>query len=424
MALREIVLKELVRRRVAGALRERASIDRALPSAAPAQARELLARRASIATSLELAMREVASVLPPFEIAMRIEAAVAHVLGQLGGALGPALQPVLLELEAIAERIEAIWAPGVDLPALAERLAEPEAPRQSSSAGAPPQEHPQLGWAPIGEAELLDRTVAALGSSVATLKERARREEGERDGAIARLVAARSASGTFASLLGANQEERREIEARARELMREAIEAGHAYEEVRYAIARALAAAPPIRLALAARAAAAVGPLAADDLAVVIGPRGGFELRNLGGQRALFLAAMADLRHACDEVFPGLAEIAAGGRSALLDLASAERAAALGPYRGDASNGEGAAEPEPDSTLVTMLDAAGAPAVVGRALAHATMLGFLRSSVPVAVREPGFGLKRARAVRRIGDSSLVRRPVRNSPTSPETILLM
>lgn len=390
VSLRETILEALSAH--GAALRERDALDRRIaaasaeiapaalgwdvPPARPTDAawrlEALLAERSRLDASLAGALRAVAASSVPFEIALRVETVVAATRTDdaIGLDRGGPSETVGLELDAIAARVLEVWAPGFDAEALAATFAAGASAVRREVA--PPREHATLGWAPVQPDELLARTAAALdGTAFITLTEVARREAAEAEDVAARLAAAEAQVPAMASMLGIGHDAIHRAAELARLLDKEQFEANAAFETAWFAILRAGAVSPPLRLHLALRGASALLGSDGRDLGHALRLDGSLELRRGRVRRALFIAALAEVRAACEAAFPGLGAVASGARGSAEIL----HAAASGPYR--QAGGTAEAGRRPLSSLAGLLDAAGAPAVVARALSHAVVIGVL-----------------------------------------------
>ncbi len=295
---RQAVLRALARRGVASALRERDAIDRELVAAAtaleppalawngpPAQVpvgareriAELQARRAAVAGRLEVAFAEVAREVPPFEIAGRVEAIIDRALRDpcVGRVVPPEGDALPREIEGVAWRVIALFAPGTEVAALAARA-------------------------------LADPAFTALRAA-------AQREVAEARAVATQLSEAEDAVPTFGEMYGGGREERRRVNELARVLSAEQAEANQAFESAWLALVRAVEVKPALRVHTALLAAGAVLRSEGHTDLVVATAAGSTHVLRGAQRRVMFLAALADLRHACDRAFPGLGVIASGG---------------------------------------------------------------------------------------------------------------
>lgn len=400
--LRGVVLRALVARGVGAALREREALDReraallaqlapgpvawdaAASGRRPDAHRRLAAidgRRHALSEGLGRAFVEVATECPPFEIVTRVEALADLALRETSTGLAPggAADALAEELDALAWRVAELWAPGYDPDAVAAAFADRSIWSRAQPDLGPPTEDERLGWAPVGLGEVLARAAtSAAGHAFVALCASATQEAAEADAVAARLEEARGEVSSLAAMVGRGMEDRRRVDVLTHRLTQERHEAKAAFEAAWHAALRAAEVTPPLAIHGALRAAAAILQVAGEVSAPVVGPDGSVRLATSPCGRALVLAALADVRAACDRAFPGLGILAGGGPGALRVFAAAERS--QGPYRGQPAP-EAAVEPggaaAHERALVSILDGPGAPAEIARALGHGTALAAL-----------------------------------------------
>ncbi len=201
-----------------------------------------------------------------------------------------------IELDAVANDLAAVWAPGVNLSVVARRLAD-DAARQAVRGKRldPPAEHWKFGWAPLSETELFKRVGQALdaGDDLGAAAAALAREQLESVTAAHELQRA-AASGTSGA---------QDLERLRASLAREEGESQWAEEWVRLAVRRAFAVHPVLRLHNALRsAAAAARAVGAASVADESAPAPAAPLR------VVLLACLLDVRRASDAAFPEVRE--------------------------------------------------------------------------------------------------------------------
>lgn len=332
----------------------------------------------------EVASQHSWAACPPLEIAQRVEAVIARVLGQPGfGRLGQDAE-VADELEAIAERVLGLWAPDVDTRAVAQALLGGQ---KAPPMGAP-RRHPQLGWAPIGADELMARAGQALASHGA-LAITLERETAEYRAMTAQLEAARAAV-TFGDVIVPGRGERERAVAWFEEAVsKEQREMIAAEESLLVAVERAIGAYPPMMVHVMAECAAGAFRAGAARYEDAIDPyTGALISRPAAYLRAFALAALHELRRATEGTFEGLPQLVSGrgGERDARDLERAARRGAVGPYRQEGSQDEAPAMPAPqthdsEQAFFDDLERWQVRPLVWRALSHATMLTVLEAEL-------------------------------------------
>jgi len=290
-----------------------------------AEAPLLAAERAGF----DAGLRGVWTECPPLEIAHRVELIIARALADETIARGSMDDAsVAAELAALSARVLAIWAPGVDLRALATRLYD-ASERDDVLARAPgaPHEHDTLGWSPVDGDELYALAARVIETSMASLGRR------------------------FAPELD---------------------------EEAAYAVEVAVRAHPAIAIHVAARTACGV-------LACWTSPgeptihrvAGDLVWQSAAYVRALFLASLVELRRAVATAFPGFPELA-GHRSETATRALRAATLGQGVYRVPAPPSEepatAARPPTEEEELFAELERSGLRGTLARALPHATLV--------------------------------------------------
>lgn len=353
---------------------------------------ETVARRAldEASVAVERAVAAAVEELPVLGVATRVERLVARSLADPSLGLGGAGdEAAARELTSIADDVGALWVPGIDARAVLEAVADDD--RRAAAAAVAlgePRRDPRLGWAPITPDELIARAAGALRSTAfATLRASLHREASEHAALASRLRELRRSAGTLEVMTGRNLDAHHAALAVEAALPREHAELVAAFESFDHALLAALGAFPPMRLALAAQRAAGVLEARLHVAEPWLDAGGAMVLAPSPRYRALFLAALGDLRTALDQVLPGVGALV-GGRGGARDAADLARAVEVraaardaGPYR---QRGSAAEEPpapsrpaDLDARIASALDALGLAARRDRALAHAAMIASL-----------------------------------------------
>ncbi len=375
---------------------ERAAFFRASPEEVRASdlgARRDAAQEALVAATAasERAVAAASAELPVLALATRVERVVARAVADRAiGLCGGGDAVLAIELESIADAIATTWVPDLDPAAVLAALADDRV-REAAAATASgaPRPDPRLGWAPIQSGELVSRSAASLATgSFGSLRASLHREAGEHAALASRLRELRKSAGTLAVMTGQNLEAHHAAIAIEAQLPREHAELVLAFESFDHALLEALAAFPPMRLALACQRAAGVLHARLHAVEMSLDASGAACRTPSPRFRALFLAALVDLRRVLDATLPGLGALVAarGGARDVEDLAravQAQTAPDAGPYR-RAGVAENDAPPPPPPTqaaleaqLAVTFDRLGLPARRDRGLAHAVMLASL-----------------------------------------------
>lgn len=305
---------------------------------------------------------------PPIEIAHRVERIIARAVSG---------EPDVVELDALAERVVALWAPGIDLAAIAKALLDGA---QGAMVGRDP--HPSLGFHPVDHDELLARSARALASTgYANARAALDREAAEYAAASAQLEQARHAVPLVEMVMaGPRTQAVLWYEAALSKEQQDLIAAS---ESMLHAIERAIASYPPLAIHAAAAAAAASLRAQAWHREPILTADGVLMWMAAGDMRAIYLAALVELRRATEEAFPGLLALV-GSR------APDKPDKARGPYRERAADSEAEPEAAPrtmETVLFTEIERRGLRALLSRAVAHGTLLGALDAAHPIGLTE-------------------------------------
>ncbi|MEZ4336106.1 MAG: hypothetical protein R3B82_05715 [Sandaracinaceae bacterium] len=291
------------------------------------------AERAALARAREArdeAVKACAAEAPPIGVVHAIAQATEALLrDRAAGRFVADGVPHATHLDAIATHVLDVWAPGVDLAGLVDRLHY--APLGPTTAPGPIATHPVLAWAPVAEAELLARAAHALveGGELAAAREALHGTRHRMDGLIAALADAEKRVDWVDRLMpGVNSPEEQDRNDYAGALGAERHAHLTAIERSYLAVVQALSRHPAIWIALACRAAAAALRAAGGAEERVLEPDGHLVAAPSPYARAVALAALVEARRACDAAFRGLS-----GSIWPRSSAPAPRGADAGPYR-------------------------------------------------------------------------------------------
>ncbi|MFO0553431.1 MAG: hypothetical protein U0271_33925 [Polyangiaceae bacterium] len=370
----ELALADLAQKRAHAGLKvsrwDRAVFFHTTPDEAQLEALVAAERAAEHALASAVAAFDAALracwVYPPIEIVHRVEWAIGEVLSNRAvGRDVDANRAVADTLEGIADRVIALWAPNVDLAALAAQLNDDAARRAAAQRDpGPPPLDANLGWALIDGAQLFARVARALEGSRAFADARARL-----DPEWAQYRAATAALESADARVTARDELTRgeglhEGEARLR---REASERAYAslcdvVDELRLAVVRAFGAHPVMRVHFALLGAASAA--------------------RANAARAILLACLVEVRRACEEAFVDIPnQVWPRGREKL------SGPPAHSPYRSQGASLEESAAPEPVDaraafrarlSFFAAVEESRARTILTFAVASASVLGLLR----------------------------------------------
>lgn len=338
------------------------------------------------AGSLEAGARE----LPPLDIAHRIERCIA--MARLDGGVGfgtDADDAIARDLEALADRVVEIWAPGLDIDGVVRTLIEPaRAAEAAARLAGPLREDDRLGWAADVPDAVEARAARAIQRpEIEAVRGRVTREAAEHAAATARVRSLREKRSVLRELAGGGHEEARLLKDAERSAAIEQDELTNAWETLYDAIDDAVATAlPPLRIARHALAAAGVLRARLTSWDIVLGPLSpdrqltAFQRSRSVRPRALLFAALRHLCRAYEATFPGVGALVGLGRTGDPPQPTA---ATGGPYRAPAAKEETAGGPRGDDLLAAVIQRARAEGLdvhLRTLLAHGALLGAIARS--------------------------------------------
>jgi hypothetical protein len=326
------------------------------------------------------AMESAAADYPPLEVVYRTAHAIHEARADREvGRETKASEAMADRLEAIGERLLALWAPDVSIAELCGWLADDTARRGAAAVDPGPlQSHATLGWAPMDARELSIRVARALEASPTFHQAQItlQREKYEFAQIAEQLRIAQEAVTWGDKLVPGKSQEQQVVAQLEQHETRETLEVVSALERHHLEIARAFAVHPVMWLHLALLGAAAcLRALPPRDEQVLGGDGELRKMRARTGRAALF-ACLVEVRRAADHAFAGVFAMVWPRRDQPATLLDSER----GPYR---QRGAVAAEPEvprerhPDEDFYAVLEKAQLRAVMGRVVTAATMIALL-----------------------------------------------
>ena len=326
------------------------------------------------------AMESAGTRYPPLEIVFRIAHATHDARAEQGVGCDLAANEAMAErLEAIADRVLAIWAPGVSVAQVAGWLADDRARREAAAVDVGPlREDAALGWAVMDARELSFRVARALEASdsfrqtTATLA----RERWEVAAILEQLRVAREQVSWADKVVPGRSPEEQMVAQLEQQKLEESLQAAWALELHHLELARGFAVHPLMWLHLALLGAASCLRSPQPGEEQVLGGDGELRVTRARAGRAVFFACMVEVRRAADRAFPGVFDMVwplPGRASTIVD-------AHRGPYRQRASVTalpEANAGRSPEQDFFATLEQARLRDVVGRAVTCATMIGLL-----------------------------------------------
>lgn len=331
--------------------------------------------------SVEAAARE----LPPIEIALRVARCIE--MSRLDGEVG--FEPerdaaIVAELEALADRVVELWAPGLVIEQAATELMHAEGCRAAAGRhpGGALGEDERLGWAPVAPDEAVARAAAALERpEIAAIRQRFAEEEGRHGAAVRRVRSLRGQRSVLRDLAGKGFDEALALQEAEQRAVIDEEGVNGAWESLYDAVDDAFAVAlPPLRIARQALAAAGILRARLTSWDVYVGPYpqlyGMFlalHPRRSVRPRALLFAALRHLRRAVQDVFPDVAALTGLGGA---ESTTPRQPPAGGPYR--ALVAPVAEPPRSEDLFATVIERArglGLDAHLRTLLAHGALLG-------------------------------------------------
>jgi hypothetical protein len=320
------------------------------------------------------AIVQVGADVPPLRIAQRLGEAYGRLARCVGEASDADLVGIATVLDALAEDVRNTYLADVDIEQAIDELdrrSRHDVPRAHPAPK--PEEHPQWGWAPIGQEALVALAVANLDDAgVDALRARLQAERAELEAAEAGVRAAEEARSFGARVLGDSPELAEQKQA----LKKEEWDVFLATETHRLALLGALQAYPPMRVYLAACATATILSGTVLQESQIVWP-GVIAFRNTG-HLGFVATALTELVHATEAAFPGACVFAR--ITVVVPRATGQRA--LTPYRASPA-AEATAPPAQASAaaaqLFDALDRLGVSEWLARGVAHAAAGSTLRA---------------------------------------------
>ena len=350
---------------------ERVAFFRATPD--DARLREVKAELAAVEREIaERAERDrsalvrVGADVPPLRFAQRLGEAYQRFTQSLRQLNDADLVSIATVLDALAEDVRVTYLSDVDVERAIDELEQRS--REGDPSAAPPTKpevHPQWGWAPVEQARLVAIAASSLDdAAVDALRARLEAERAELEVVEASVRAAQDRRGFSERIFGDDPA----LAQMKLALEKEEWDVFLATETHRLALLGALQAYPPMRVYLAATAAAATLTGTAVCEHQVLWP-GTLGVRGTG-HLGFVATAVTELVHATEAAFPGASGYA--GITVVVPRATAQKA--LTPYRAGPA-AEPASPPmhgsAAEAQLFEALDKLGVSGWLARGVAHA-----------------------------------------------------